>query len=400
MMEPINRKLVTVSLMVSLVVFSCSVEEEEKEIILDANTEMLVGILKDELQPLPVDPLSWSDEDLRFLDPIAEKNVIGLGEASHGTAEFFDAKHRIFRYLVENHGYKVFAFEADFGESLFIDEAIQQGNADAILDLMKFKMHFWTWRTEEVQELLEWMCRYNQDKSDAEKVHYMGVDCQFNTYHPEMVRDFLHGKGLPFIAFADSILEIAQTESLNNFDTYKIWSLAPFLGQLAALKDSMDLYREEIVGSSSEKEFQLISRVLEVTKQVCEVRFHRLSENAHYAITTNYRDMYMAENTAWIREYLGHQKIALWAHNSHIANGGYRNSYSMGEYLNSSMADEYTTIGFLFSRGEVTAMKIVGEEEYGELEAHEMNSDPKKNSLNALMSHTGEPAFHIEMTKL
>lgn len=126
-----------------------------------------MDILLDELDPLDADPHSWVDEDLRWLDPLADKNVVGLGEATHGTAEFFDAKHRIFRYLVENHGYKVFAFEADFGESIYLNEAVQQGNAAGIESLMKSKMHFWTWKTREVKELLEWMCTYNQGKAGS-----------------------------------------------------------------------------------------------------------------------------------------------------------------------------------------------------------------------------------------
>ncbi|NOR34468.1 MAG: hypothetical protein GQ579_07290, partial [Bacteroidales bacterium] len=97
------------------------------------------------------------------------------------------------------------AFEADFGESLFLNEAIQEGNLEEIDVLMRSKMHFWTWKTQEVKELLEWMCHYNQGKPEEERIHYMGIDCQFNTYHPEMVMDYLRSNGIPFQTFADSI---------------------------------------------------------------------------------------------------------------------------------------------------------------------------------------------------
>ncbi len=122
---------------------------------------------------------------MRFIDPFADKPFIALGEATHGTADFFIAKHRIFKYLVENHNFRVFAFEADFGESLFLNDAIQEGRVDDLRDLMKDKMRFWTWKTEEVLDLLEWMCTYNMDKPDEEKLQYIGIDCQYNSYNVE-----------------------------------------------------------------------------------------------------------------------------------------------------------------------------------------------------------------------
>ena len=94
-----------ICLSLSLCILSCNKEKPE-ELNLDPETEALVAILQDELQPLDANPLNWDDQDLRWLDPLATKSVTGLGESTHGTAEFFKAKHRIFKYLVENHGHR------------------------------------------------------------------------------------------------------------------------------------------------------------------------------------------------------------------------------------------------------------------------------------------------------
>lgn len=185
-----------------------SCKDDEDEIILDAETATLVESLNEELHPLSENPNTWSNDELHFLDPIADKTIIGLGEATHGTAEFFNAKHRIFKYLVENHGYKIFAFEADFGESILINEAVQAGSKSRIKHLMK-NMHFWTWKTKEVERLLEWMCDYNVGKPAEEKVHYVGVDCQYNTFHPGMVREYLMAVNAPFLNMAEDILQEA-----------------------------------------------------------------------------------------------------------------------------------------------------------------------------------------------
>ena len=78
-------------------------------------------------------------------------------------------------------------------------------------------MHFWTWRTNEVRDMLYWMCDYNLGKPEAEKVQYWGVDCQFNTYHPDMVKDNLEAANVPFLSFAEEVLNEANSESNDRF---------------------------------------------------------------------------------------------------------------------------------------------------------------------------------------
>ena len=387
------RKKIILGLILALILSSCSKNPEELN--LDPETEVLVNILKDEMQALSFIPLAWTDEELRWLDPLAGKSVIALGEATHGTAEFFNAKYRIFRYLVENHGYKVFAFEADFGESIFINQAVQEGNTNQIDALMKSKMHFWTWKTKEVKELLEWMSEYNKGKPESERVQYMGVDCQFNTHHPDMVMEYLDGKGLPFETFADSLLGRAKIDSDNNFVGYTPESFSTYLEKLDALQDSLTAHKETLVETSSEKEFQLHARILEVVCQVSEVR----SGVSAQQNSTNYRDKYMAENTAWLLDFFEGEKAVLWAHNWHISDYEYGNTGSMGNYLSYQLGDEYAILGFLFSQGSFTAVGMEGEQ-YTALETQTLDTLPKENSLNAIMSYTGEPAFSIELLRL
>jgi len=81
-------------LILSLILPSCT--EKPEELNLDQETEALVSILQDELVPLDTDPLSWADQDLRWLDPIAGKSVVALGESTHGTAEFIECDHVLY----------------------------------------------------------------------------------------------------------------------------------------------------------------------------------------------------------------------------------------------------------------------------------------------------------------
>lgn len=387
-----SKRLIPI-LLAFLTIWSCTKSPEGPE--LDQETQTLVDILLNEMDPLGANPLSWEDQDLRWLDPLGEKSVIGLGEATHGTAEFFEAKYRIFRYLVENHGYKVFAFEADFGESIFINEAVQQGNATEIESLMNSRMHFWTWKTQEVKELLEWMCEYNQGKSEEEKIHYVGVDCQFNTYHPEMAGDYLELCSAPFMDFADSVLSEVEVAYAENYESLDQESFDHHLGRVIALKDSITKYREDMIAATSEKDFLLHERIVEVIRQASLVSFYRGDPQK----LLDLRDHFMAQNVNWYLDYFDNSKIAVWAHNYHISDFESGVVGTMGNYLRYYYGYEYATIGFLFSQGTFTAVGMEGEDFTG-LDIQTIDTAPKENSLNTLMSYTEHVAFSIELDAL
>lgn len=388
-----NAKHLLLPLIISVILGSCSKEPEDLN--LDPETQTLVDLLENELVPLSAKPIEWEDQDLRWLDAIATRSVIGLGEATHGTAEFFKAKHRIFRYLVENHGYRVFAIEADFGESIYLNEAIQAGNADEIETLMNSRMHFWTWKTEEVKDLLEWMCIYNQGKAEEDKIQYAGIDCQFNTYHPTMVRQYLANSNAPFQSFADSILQVAETESEKNFESYDAASFNAYLIKLEALQDSLLDHKLDLESASSDKEFQLQARILEVVRQVSVVRYKMGSIQSQM----DSRDLYMAQNTSWLLDYFDTEQAVVWAHNYHVSNFESSVMGTMGKYLSYQLGERYVPVGFLFSQGTFTAVGMEGDT-YTDLGTQTLDSIPKAGSLNALMYHTGETAFSVDIGAL
>ena len=122
-------------LIVSLAVFAFACKKDEEHI--DPVTTSLVETLDQELVPLTTDPTQWTDDELQFLDAVSDQAVVGLGEATHGSSEVFRAKHRMLKYLVENHEFKIFAIEADFGESIFINQAVLNSDKSQIESLMK-----------------------------------------------------------------------------------------------------------------------------------------------------------------------------------------------------------------------------------------------------------------------
>ena len=373
-----------------LCVLTC--KEDEKGV--DPEAVSLVEILNQELVPLSADPLQWTDEQLHFLDPAGNRAIVALGEATHGTSEFFTAKHRVFKYLVENHGFKIFAIEADFGESIFINQAVLSSDKSQIETLMKDKMHFWTWKTNEVRDLLFWMCDYNLGKSEEEKVQYWGVDCQYNTYHPDMVGDYLEEANVPFIPFAEEVLNQTRAASEYRFSTYTQDVFNTYLKKVNNLKDSLMKYEVDMIAATSEKEFQLNLQLLEEIKAVSEVMYYTPKQTSS---TKNYRDEYMAQNTSWLREYFEGAKIVLWAHNFHVSD--YRSAGSMGYHLKADFQDSYETIGFLFSKGTFMAFTQIGNEYHG-LNLQSLEDDPKPGSINDVLSQASDPVFTVKLSDL
>jgi erythromycin esterase len=337
------------------------------------------------------------NSDLSPLDDLKATRVVGLGEATHGTHEFFEMKHRLFKYLVEKHGFKAFAFECDYGESIFFDRYINGGAGD-IDELMRTRMHFWTWRTSEVRALLEWMRSFNIGKGDAEKIHYIGVDCQFTTYQGMLLRQYLGSVSSAFLSELDPLL--SELEGLQD-SQYKTMEEAVF-NDYKQRQD--DLYRtlsakeKEFVPLSSKFEFELARQLARSLSQVHEYKYSYYKLNDY-----SKRDLYMAENTLWILDLLGGaSRIALWAHNGHVANDPvYSGGGSLGSHLRANLGDQYKIIGFSFSKGTFTA---VGQNpttlQFESLKTHAITDEPKPGSVNELFHSAKEKNFLLRLDSL
>ena len=365
---------------------------------MDETTRSLVESLEDKLHALNQNPDSWTDDDLRFIDEIADSRVIGLGEATHGTHEFFEAKHRIFRYLVENHGFNVYAFEADFGECVYINDAVQEGQSSSIRNLMTEKMIFWTWKTKEVQQLLEWMCNYNKDKTESDKVRYIGVDCQFNKYNIILLKEFLAESGSAISDYATNILDSVKNAHDTQFENYNNNSYTLLLNRINTLIDTVKQYHSELESKYGNEVYMFYSHMLEVVKQSFTVRFYSYI-NDH---SRNYRDEYMARNVEWILDQDPDNKVVIWAHNGHVAGNPLSYSQtggSMGFHLKNSLSNNYKVLGFSFSKG---SFRAVGQNglKYTQLKVHEISEEPLSGSLNGIFSNSSHDYFGISMNRL
>jgi erythromycin esterase len=122
-----------------------------------------------------VEPSS-SDEDLQPLKQImGNATIVGLGEQTHGTHEFFTMKRRILEFLVTHMGFTTFALENGWDESRLIDKYVLTGQGN-LVDLLHADLYP-TWQVQEFRDLIEWIRAYNADRAHPMKVHFAGIDC-------------------------------------------------------------------------------------------------------------------------------------------------------------------------------------------------------------------------------
>ena len=122
-----------------------------------------------------VDPDAPLDDLASFGAAVGDARVVGLGEAIHAIAEFYELKHRLFRYLVEAHGFRVFAMESGFVEGLVVDAWVR-GDGSASLDhVLRTGFTYNMGCCEEFAAQLEWMRSWNAQHPN-DPVRYLGTD--------------------------------------------------------------------------------------------------------------------------------------------------------------------------------------------------------------------------------
>src|ERR671927_351649 len=113
--------------------------------------------------------------DMQLLKKIiGNARIVSLGEATHGTREFFQLKHRMLEFLATEKGFTIFSIEANMPEAYRLNDYVLNGKGDPAA-LIK-GMYFWTWSTEEVLDMVQWMREFNQ--SGKGRVEFTGFDMQ------------------------------------------------------------------------------------------------------------------------------------------------------------------------------------------------------------------------------
>lgn len=276
--------------------------------------------------------------------------LVGMGEATHGTSEFFSLKDRIFRLLVERKGFTVLAMEMPWTSGLAIDRYITSGQGDIRTALAN---SFAVWDNQEVLQLIQWMRAYNAQRGQREKLRLVGIDMQGNT--ASMTRIILNA-----LASVDAG-EVAPVEKkLECLNGYGRGSWSGQGGKAAveewarATADVVNIFEKLNPAVRSESYLNA-----EHTAAVA----YELTQTYRYQYTLDpddTRDHLMAANVQWFADTLfPNAKIAIWAHNGHVMAANASSGLTpMGEYLRRALGGKYYVIGFAFDYGSVSPTGI------------------------------------------
>src|SRR3954466_8250118 len=141
--------------------------------MLDADLDALPRLIAQAAEPLP----EISDPSFgEFFDRFADARVVLLGEATHGTSEFYRARAAISRQLIEKHGFRIVAVEADWPDAARIDRYVRHLSPEPSREQAFARFPTWMWRNQEVREFVDWLREYNEPRQPDERVEFRGLD--------------------------------------------------------------------------------------------------------------------------------------------------------------------------------------------------------------------------------
>ncbi|MBA8824343.1 erythromycin esterase [Saccharopolyspora lacisalsi] len=301
---------------------------------------------------VPLDPVEAGTglADLAPMCPVwSDVRVIGLGEATHGTSEFFTLKHRLIEFLVVELGVRVVAMEASESAATAVNDFVTRGSgepAQALAGLV-----FRTWNTREVLALLQWLRAHNADLSPEHQVRFVGIDPQLPALAVEVVESFL-SENLPtqLPRFAEALTALAQTRMT------EAALPDPILRSAEEIVEVLD--RQEPAGSPDEhaRARQHVTYLVRAAQLATAPRDPAAGEASMYAV----RDRLMAEAATEVTSTQAGTgpAVAVWAHNGHLQSGQRPEQVpTMGAHLRRQFGRHYYALGLVFGSGSFRAKR-------------------------------------------
>lgn len=311
--------------------------------------------------------------------------IVGVGEATHGNKEFVQIKLEVFKQLVKNYGFKVFALEGDFGGCQVVNDYVVNGKGTAE-DAVK-QIGFAIYNTQEMVDLVEWIHDYNMTVSENNKIHFYGFDMQrYDNNKKELLTYFQKVDGSKTELYSKNLLDL-NDETVYNQSKDKIQT---GLTSIENIISDMDRNKEQYILKSSQVEFDLAYEYAKCIKENATLQ----SDGSNYS---NVRDKFMADKVQWIVSYekeLGNNKICITGHNGHIEKSSASSYKSMGNILADIYKKQYYAIGTDFGESTFNCRDIVtGERKEFSLK----NNDT--NKLITLFGNTGYEQGLLDISK-
>lgn len=361
--------LVVVVLSMSLILTSCIQIGSPSHASASTTTkDPVVSWLRQHAVRLTTVEPGVSDADLQPLAAmVGNADIVGLGEATHGSHEIIDMKARLTEFLVTQLHFTTFVMENPWGTSRQIDAYIN-GGTQSLADTMTGGLYD-SWQTEEYGNLLTWMRAYNADSAHTVKLHFYGMDMQevakgdfdavesyVGSVDPSQlaqVQELYAGIIATDLPYPPRTLPSAQT-------------LQQYQHQSQQVYDLLSAHQQAYTGRSSASAFAL---ALQNARIIVQFTTWTSAGGSNSITAAVQRDAFMAENVTWIYNHLATSpgagmppKLIVWAHNAHVANeyaystipGVPPGTKNMGALLRATFGARYLPIGTAFDQGTIT----------------------------------------------
>lgn len=319
---------------------------------------------------------------------IGKARIVSLGEATHGTREFFQLKHRMLEFLATEMGFTIFSIEANMPEAYRLNDYVLNGNGDPAKLIRG--MYFWTWDTQEVLDMVLWMREFN--KSGKGRVQFTGFDMQAPNVAAGIVKDFVAVNDADYASKIISVSYKVTTTSSEGVEVETAKDTKADEQKLASnwkelvqhLEASREAYAKKGVAT---RDIEWAIQNARVVLQSIQMRTNEVS-----------RDRSMADNVKWILDNNPDARIVLWAHNGHVSTGNNYGYDPMGASLRQMFGDRMVVFGFAFNRGSFQAMEMPFPSQRG---LRNFTVDPApEGSLDALLATAGLRIAAIDLRKL
>jgi erythromycin esterase-like protein len=336
-----------------------------------------------------------------LFDRYGDRRVVLLGEASHGTSEFYQARAAITKRLIEKHGFTVVAVEADWPDAAAVNRAVQ-GMAQRDGEEMPFsRFPTWMWRNTDVAAFLRWLRTHNDALSDrSQAAGFYGLDL-YN------MRDAIAA----VLAYLDEVDPEAAAVARERYGCLTPWQRHPEAYGRAVLSSGYSKCEAAVVQQCRD----LLERRLQYAgggedaflDAAQSARLVTAAEHYYRAMyyadadTWNLRDQHMFDTLRQVLEAKGPDaKAVVWAHNSHIGDarhtemGQHRGELNIGQLCREHFGDQAALIGFGTHTGTVAAATDWGDEM--EIKRVRPSHD---DSVERWFHQAGKPRFLLDLKR-
>ena len=361
------------------------------------------AIVREIAQPLTRSPDDYHD----LISLIGDARFVLLGEASHGTDEFYFERAQITKRLIAEKGFSVVAIEADWPDAYrvhrYVRGATIDSNANEALSGFR-RFPTWMWRNTVVVEFVEWLRAFNQ-KLDPKKARagFYGMDLYS-----------LHASIDAVLSYLNKVDPAAATRARRRYSCFEHFSREPQEYGYAATAGIIESCEDEVVDQLAEiqrKAGEFLTRDGQAGAD--ELFFAeqnaRLVKNAEQyyrsmfrgrASSWNLRDRHMTETIeALVAHFNGSRqpKAIVWAHNSHLGDAratemSERGELNVGQLIRERFGKESVLVGFTTHHGTVTAAS-----DWGERAERKRVRPALRGSYEELLHETTLPRFWINL---